>query len=261
MRILLLFLLFSIEIFAQTWPYSSSADNVSSAFGSRLYEGYDFHNGIDISGASGIGVTAITAGVVKDIGRLGYSDENVKVTDAYGNTIVYIHINNSVVVGQNISEGQILGTIKVDHLHLEARGTWDKNYTAYHPFYELPYSNSSNTISFTDNEIKSDADGSYIEIQVSSLQNDLDVCFVGINAEGFTSDGRFFNQFEIFKENWVDFEDKENCYDEPIYGQEALDNNGRLLNYNNEVKLQIVTQDFNGVSNQVLKFKFYIIED
>ncbi|MBU0558733.1 MAG: M23 family metallopeptidase [Bacteroidetes bacterium] len=270
MRALLLIIVFSLStnIISQTWPYGSDANNdVSSAFGARLWGGYNFHEGIDISGSRNTDVTVVKDGLVVHLGSQGQTDENVKVLNDDGYYSLYIHIDQESNLIENqtiVSEGQtIVGTILVDHLHLEYRSEMLDKSTSYHALNDLPYTNVSNTISITDSEIKSDTYGNYVEIQVSSLKSDLDVCFVGITADGSTEEGFSFDEFEIFKENWVDFEDKENCMDEPLDGQNELDNDGRLFNYNNECALQIVTQSFNHNTSvpQLLKFKFYINDD
>jgi len=181
MKLLLaiLIFLFHINVFSQTWPFGSNASSITSTFGSRKWEGYDFHHGIDISAVNTTDVKANESGYIRHIGSEGQDDENIKIESDYGYYTVYMHIdvNSNLSLNQHVDEGAILGQVldfgaegnADDHLHLEYRETLFDRSTSYHPLHELPYTNSTNIVTIVDNEIKTDTYGSYIEIEISLL--------------------------------------------------------------------------------------------
>ena len=113
------------------WPAASY--NVSSEFGDReapLEGASNFHGGIDIAGPSGTPIYAAAAGVVIDTGYEPTMGNYIIISHAGGMQTVYMHasyIEDAVVVGASVSQGQIIAGIGTtglstgDHLHFEVR--------------------------------------------------------------------------------------------------------------------------------------------
>lgn len=117
-------------------PFKSNKFNVTSAYGDRILNGAkQFHAGLDLVGIGSVQVCAVCAGkvVVSQI----VNDKNNPTWEwgnyicVYGNDgkyYYYCHLaSRNVLVGQYVTEGQILGIMGNTgysfgaHLHLEIR--------------------------------------------------------------------------------------------------------------------------------------------
>jgi murein DD-endopeptidase MepM/ murein hydrolase activator NlpD len=86
----------------------------------------NFHNGVDIAAPAGTLVRAAADGILFHAGPdAGYGNEAL-IDHGYGLTTKYGHLRNlSVFVGQEVSRGQIIGTVGMTgrttgpHLHYE----------------------------------------------------------------------------------------------------------------------------------------------
>jgi murein DD-endopeptidase MepM/ murein hydrolase activator NlpD len=125
---------------------------LTSGFGSRrdpVSGRRASHMGVDIATAPGREVVAPAAGLVVQAGRIGSLGKAIYVSHGYGLTTRYGHLSKiSVVPGQRVEEGEILGLVGSTgkstgyHLHYEVR----ENGKAKNPIYYLldwPRANSS----------------------------------------------------------------------------------------------------------------------
>lgn len=129
-----------------TWPMPSveilvpEGDNHPGAFGtSRLY---DIHTGVDIYCGPGDVVIAVESGIVKGVekftgsiaGSPWWEDTDAVLVEGASGIVVYGEVISSVVVGQVIAAGDVVGNVKtvlkkdkglpMTMLHLEL---YDKN--------------------------------------------------------------------------------------------------------------------------------------
>ena len=109
------------------WPYSpmTSPRTIGGTFAeyrSTSAAGH-YHNGTDMSGSAGTPVLAVLPGTVAvayDDGGTGY-DSYVRVTsqiNGLSKNITYYHTRPIVSVGQQVTEGQQISTVAIDHVHL-----------------------------------------------------------------------------------------------------------------------------------------------
>ncbi|MBX2977083.1 MAG: T9SS type A sorting domain-containing protein [Ignavibacteriaceae bacterium] len=109
------------------WPIGnmSTQINIGGTFGeyrSTSTAGH-YHNGTDVSGAAGTPVYAVLPGIVRVAyhdGSTGY-DSYVRVESTINGQskhITYYHTIPTVSVGQNVTLGQQISTIAIDHVHL-----------------------------------------------------------------------------------------------------------------------------------------------
>ena len=108
------------------WPVRGT---ITAGFGQRMDpftgEG-NFHNGVDIAAPVGTLVRAAADGILFHAGPdSGYGNEAL-IDHGYGLTTKYGHLRNlTVVVGQEVSQGQVIGTVGMTgrttgpHLHYE----------------------------------------------------------------------------------------------------------------------------------------------
>jgi len=145
------------------WPLSRSIrpDKMNTSFGPRINGNkWDFHDGIDLPAPIGTNVYAMHAGIVHRAGPGGidkFSSRHViiEVDDQDDELyLVYVHLDSiadGIVVGEAVSQGQLIGTVGEDdatysHLHIEFRkGDLDQE-NSVHPLSYLPY---GNTLNFT----------------------------------------------------------------------------------------------------------------
>ena len=131
---IILLLLFSSNIsLPQTdtikykWPYSPNTTQRTiggtfAEYRSTSAAGH-YHNGTDMSGSAGTPIFAVLPGTVAvayDDGGTGY-DSYVRVTSqigGYSKNITYYHTRPIVSVGQQVTEGQQISTVAIDHVHL-----------------------------------------------------------------------------------------------------------------------------------------------
>ena len=129
----LLFVLAITNAFAQLdtisyqWPLApmTMQRNIGGTFGEyrSTSENGHFHNGTDVSAAGGTPVYAVLAGVVAsayDDGSTGY-DSYVRITSSVnGQTknLTYYHTRPIVSNGQQITKGQQISNIAIDHVHI-----------------------------------------------------------------------------------------------------------------------------------------------
>ncbi|MHC1737490.1 MAG: peptidoglycan DD-metalloendopeptidase family protein [Ignavibacteriaceae bacterium] len=133
LRILLFLLLIPFALNSQTdtikysWPIApmTTQKQVTGTFAeyrSTSVEGH-YHNGTDIPASAGTPVYAVLPGVVAvayDDGSTGY-DSYVRITsniNGQSKNLTYYHTRPSVSVGQNVTTGQQISTIAIDHVHL-----------------------------------------------------------------------------------------------------------------------------------------------
>jgi hypothetical protein len=109
------------------WPYSpmTAQRTIGGTFAeyrSTSVPGH-YHNGTDISGSAGNPILAVLPGTVAvayDDGGTGY-DSYVRVTsqiNGLSKNITYYHTRPIVSAGQQVSEGQQVSTVAIDHVHL-----------------------------------------------------------------------------------------------------------------------------------------------
>ena len=98
------------------WPTTANytAPNIHDCFGPRLLpDGYDFHAGIDIKGATGDPIYAILSGdvVAVDIDTPGESHGNaITIKHNSGQYTSYLHLNSiEVSLGSTVEIGQKIG--------------------------------------------------------------------------------------------------------------------------------------------------------
>jgi len=107
---LLLIILFNSK--AEVFPVAGGeADDFSSSFGPRNYNGYDFHEGLDIGDVIvGTFVYAISDGEVYFLGN----ESIILYHEYYDEYTKYLHIdvNTSLEQGDPVDEGDIIGAIK-----------------------------------------------------------------------------------------------------------------------------------------------------
>lgn len=113
------------------WP--TTATYISSPFGQRVYPlgngvQTDFHTGVDIAGAAGDPIFAAAAGVVTRASAFSSYGNCIDITHPSGLVTRYAHLQSiSVVVGQPVSQGQVIGAQGMTgaatgpHLHFETR--------------------------------------------------------------------------------------------------------------------------------------------
>jgi len=98
---------------------------ITGTFGeyrSTSVEGH-YHNGSDIPNTAGTPILAVLPGVVAVAyhdGSTGY-DSYVRVTsqvNGQSKNITYYHTIPSVSVGQQVTLGQQISTVAIDHVHL-----------------------------------------------------------------------------------------------------------------------------------------------
>ncbi|MBU1680227.1 MAG: hypothetical protein KJ799_07395 [Bacteroidetes bacterium] len=156
-------------VFSQVWPFDSNADVISSTFGSRQWNGYDFHNGIDIACTTNTEVTVSKSGIFMGVWDASPYLENVKISNDDGTYSMYMHITaeSGFIDGVTpVDEGlDVIGTTNLTHLHLESRTQLEASPSSFHPLNDLDYSNEWNSISVLDDEIKTDSKGSYVEVE------------------------------------------------------------------------------------------------
>ena len=146
------------------WPLSgtSTAPDINTSFGPRVNrQQWDFHDGIDVKAPLGTAVFAMRSGKVHRAGPAGthgYSSRHVvlKVDDPADGVIYLVHvhlatIDNAVVQGAEVAQGQVIGTVGDDdahypHLHFEFRRSKPDERHSVHPLLYLPY---TNTVNFT----------------------------------------------------------------------------------------------------------------
>jgi hypothetical protein len=145
------------------WPLSRSArpDEMNTSFGPRIdADQWDFHDGIDLPSRVGTPVFAMKAGKVFLAGPgepqkgIGSRHVVVKTSDTTGETIylVYLHLDSiatGVIVGAEVSQGELLGTVGEDdatypHLHFEFRKGSFSEKASIHPLSYLPYDDTNN---------------------------------------------------------------------------------------------------------------------
>ena len=126
-------------------PSSSSADlqwpvaggtKIASGYGPRSCSGCSsFHEGVDLSAASGSAVWAVAAGTVIETSNPGYSSLGVyakiqHIIDGEVITTTYAHMldgSRTVAVGDQVTPGQVIGAVGCTgrctgtHLHFEVR--------------------------------------------------------------------------------------------------------------------------------------------
>jgi murein DD-endopeptidase MepM/ murein hydrolase activator NlpD len=118
--------LYEDHVTPSIWPVRGT---VTAGFGQRMDpftgEG-NFHNGVDIAAPAGTLVRAAADGILFHAGPdAGYGNEAL-IDHGYGLTTKYGHLKNlKVFVGQEVSRGQIIGTVGMTgratgpHLHYE----------------------------------------------------------------------------------------------------------------------------------------------
>ena len=257
-----------------SWPIGSQND-ITSTFGSRYMLGrtnnYDFHRGIDIKGYSGDNVYAATDGIVQDKGGSGQNQYVLVKYQGNGFTDYYryTHItpNSSLSVNDLVSKGTtLIGTIHPEvqfGTHLDLKYYWDtpQALDAVHPLQIFEnYSNSPINEMSQASKIKSDAAGHYIEMTVISPADAPDFEWIKIlNLSGTAQNGLQYDEFELLRGGYelspeVDFHSRENCGDKD--GDDTDD--GIIGDLSGRIAIQIVTQNFDGINSQILKFKFYL---
>jgi hypothetical protein len=108
------------------WPVRGA---ITAGFGQRMdpFSGEgNFHNGVDIAAPVGTPIRAAADGILFHAGPdAGYGNEAL-IDHGYGLTTKYGHLRNlMVVVGQEVTRGQIIGTVGMTgrttgpHLHYE----------------------------------------------------------------------------------------------------------------------------------------------
>lgn len=110
------------------WPVSGGGF-ITSEFGYRAspFTGLStLHSGIDIAWWPGSPIMATAAGIVKSVGYQGGYGLCIHISHKYGFSTRYAHLQNTKVsVGDNVSKGQIVGTMGNSgratgyHLHYE----------------------------------------------------------------------------------------------------------------------------------------------
>lgn len=109
------------------WPFSpmTSPRTIGGTFAeyrSTSASGH-YHNGTDISGSANTPILAVLPGVVAvayDDGGTGYNSY-IRVTstiNGQSKNITYYHTRPVVSVGQQVTEGQQISTVAIDHVHL-----------------------------------------------------------------------------------------------------------------------------------------------
>jgi hypothetical protein len=144
------------------WPLANSTtpDEMNTSFGPRINrDKWDFHDGIDLPAPIGTKVYAMRDGTVHHAGpggTGGYSSRHVvlEVDDPSDGLmyLVYVHldsIDEAVITGASVSQGQLLGTVGDDgatypHLHIEFRKGTYLQIGSVHPLGYLPYPNTTN---------------------------------------------------------------------------------------------------------------------
>jgi len=133
LTLLIMLLVSTVNLFSQydttkyLWPYSPMTLQrpITGTFGeyrSTSVEGH-YHNGSDIPNPAGTPVLAVLPGVVAvayNDGSTGY-DSYVRVTsqvNGQSKNITYYHTVPSVSVGQQVTLGQQISTVAIDHVHL-----------------------------------------------------------------------------------------------------------------------------------------------
>jgi hypothetical protein len=144
------------------WPLGNSTtpDEMNTSFGPRIdADRWDFHDGIDFPAPKGAPVHAMRGGRVHRAGSggmNGFSSRHVVIRASdptHGSMYhVYLHLDSidpAVVMGANVAQGQVIGTVGEDdatypHLHMEMRKNTLKQIGSVHPLAFLPYSNTAN---------------------------------------------------------------------------------------------------------------------
>jgi len=144
------------------WPLSNTTtpDEMNTSFGARIDEDcWDFHDGIDLPASIGTVIHAMRGGKVHHAGpggSGGFSSRHVVVSvdDPVDGLVynVYLHlasIDAAIVTGNNVTQGQLIGTVGDDdatypHLHMEFRKGTVKQIGSVHPLSYLPYADTPN---------------------------------------------------------------------------------------------------------------------
>lgn len=265
-----------------SWPIGSQ-DDITSTFGPRYWSGrtnnYDFHRGIDINGNAGDYIYAATDGVVIGIStssqtnnQLGYILvrydfflNGTQFSDYYR----YTHItpNTNLSVGDEvIRNSTLIGTVHSYvqfGTHLDLKWYWDNTEltSAQHPLQILEnYNNYHLNEVIGISSIKNDVAGNYIEISVSSPADAPDMEWIVLESlSGRTRNGFIYDEYGLLRYTsefppQVDFKRRINCGD--VLGDDSDD--GIVGNLSGEIALKIVTQNFDRLNPQVLKFRFYL---
>ena len=117
------------------WPVAAGT-RIASGYGPRSCSGCSsYHEGVDLSGASGSAVWAVAAGTVIETSNPGYSALGVyakiqHIIDGEVITTTYAHMldgSRTVAVGDQVTSGQVIGAVGCTgrctgtHLHFEVR--------------------------------------------------------------------------------------------------------------------------------------------
>ena len=117
------------------WPVAAGT-KIASGYGPRSCSGCSsYHEGVDLSGASGSAVWAVAAGTVIETSNPGYSALGVyakiqHIIDGEVITTTYAHMldgSRTVGVGDQVTSGQVIGAVGCTgrctgtHLHFEVR--------------------------------------------------------------------------------------------------------------------------------------------
>jgi murein DD-endopeptidase MepM/ murein hydrolase activator NlpD len=141
---LILLITLTSTIYAQEWVWPTVSEYITSDFGPRMLNGWQFHEGIDIRAPIGTDVYAVEDGTFRWIGGLNgiaeVTHDNMMVSR-------YLHCQRfvgasprRVSAGDRIALSGTAGTT-VAHLHFDfnPRGEGDAD----HPLRYLPYNNTS----------------------------------------------------------------------------------------------------------------------
>lgn len=147
--------------------------------------------------------------------------------------------------------------------NLDLKWYWDNTEltSAQHPLQILEnYNNDPLNEVIGISSIKNDVAGNYIEISVSSPADAPDMEWIILESlSGRTRNGFIYDEYGLLRYTsefppQVDFKRRINCGD--VLGDDTDD--GIVGNLSREIALKIVTQNFDGINPQVLKFRFYL---